>query len=153
MAQGWAALWVLAGARMGQGSPLVDEGVEAGEDEEGHHGAERHEVVKHGLQVGGGHVSPTRLVPQVASVLWLCKAADEILQGKEPGGAKVQRGLPPAHSGHPCPSSGPIRSPGLFLTPQCHSSHPGHPRFCLLHANEGALCRAVLPHLQHGPKK
>lgn len=44
-------MWELARARIGQGSPLMDEGVEAGEDEEGHHGAESHEVVKHGLQV------------------------------------------------------------------------------------------------------
>lgn len=60
---------------MGQCLPLVDEGIEAGEDEERHHGAESHEVVKHGLQVGRG----TGLVPEVALVLWICEAADEIL--------------------------------------------------------------------------
>lgn len=53
----------------------MDEGVEAGEDEEGHHGAESHEVVKDGLQVGGGK---GRLVGGAAH-LRVRKAADEIL--------------------------------------------------------------------------
>lgn len=81
----------LAGTRTEQGSPLVDEGVEAGEDEQGHHGAESHEVVKHGLQVGGGLTS---LVLVTDCLLWVLKAADEILQRKEPGGAETLRGLP-----------------------------------------------------------
>lgn len=79
------ALQGLEGARTEQDSPLVDEGVEAGEDKEGHHGAQSHEVVKHRLQVGG----LTSLVPNVACLLWVLKAIDEILQKKEPGGAEI----------------------------------------------------------------
>lgn len=109
--QGWAALWGLAGARTEQGSPLVDEGVEAGEDKEGHHGAESHEVVKHRLQVGGCDGGLTGLVPDVAHLFRVHKAADEILQSKEPGGAEILRALP---------------RPSLFFI-QTHA----HPSCCL----------------------
>lgn len=74
---------------MEQGSPLVDEGVEAGEDKEGHHGAESHEVVKHGLQVGGCEGGLTSLVPDMARLLRVLKATDEILQRKESAGAEI----------------------------------------------------------------
>lgn len=83
------ALWGLAGAMTEQGSPLVDEGVEAGEEKEGHHGAESHEVVKHGLQVGGCEGGLTTLVPDMACLLRVPKATDEILQRKEPGGVEI----------------------------------------------------------------
>lgn len=72
----------------------MNEGVEAGEDKEGHHGAESHEVVKHRLQVGGCDGGLTGLVPDVAHLLRVHKATDEILQSKEPGGAEILRALP-----------------------------------------------------------
>lgn len=122
---------------MEQGSPLVDEGVEAGEDKEGHHGTESHEVVKHGLQVRGCEGGLTSLVLDVACLVRVRKATDEILQRKEPGGLKFCE----AFQGHPYSLSRPMPIPPALSVPLVTpSSH-------MLWSS--ARC-AMLPHLYHG---
>lgn len=82
--QGRENAWSDLGECWGPGLPLVEKGVEAGEDEQRQHGTESHEVVELGLKVVGKQVCAraVHLTEAVHSsgVLGITEAGAEILQ-------------------------------------------------------------------------